>query len=190
MKSFNYPAAIIGLALSLACLPAASEESHRVAIGGGIAIPSNGTGWITEHLETGLAVDLDYSYKGAKKYGFYINARMLDHDVDVSDTTMEDDSITSTTTGTSAGIKYWFLSKNKLDLYAGAGIGFYNSELKADGSTEDSSSGSGLDLNIGANVNFTSLLFLNARVDYLTLMMGEGASYDDLSVVAGLGFSF
>jgi hypothetical protein len=182
-------AGFAGLVLIMAGLSCA-EEKNFIVVGAGTAFPSNGSGWITRHLETGWAASLEYSRRGEGRLAFYLDARVLDHSVDTAGTTEEDSEVNSMTYGLEAGLRYLFLTKEKLDFFAGAGAGFYASELRADSKVEDRASGNGLGLNIGASIRLTRRVFINGRVDYLLLLLGQGASFDDLSVIAGLGLSF
>ncbi len=187
---YRFTAATVGLILVTAGISAASQEKYSISIGAGFALPSNGTGWATENLEPGIAASLDFGFRGGRPYGFYLNARYLDHSVDTSGTTVEDQDVKTVAYGAGLGIRYWLQDKEKYDVIAGVGAGYYSSELIADSGVEDRSGGAGIDVNIGTSMKVGDSVFVGAGADYLMLFMEEGASFDDLSLTAGVGFRF
>jgi hypothetical protein len=188
--NFLWPALAFILVMTGIGSSAMSREKNSLVMMGGMAWPSNGSGWITEHMEQGWSGYIEYCRRGRGRLDFYVNGRLLDHPVDVSGTTEEDKSVNTSTYGIAAGIKYQLLEREKFDSFAGAGVGFFSSQLLADSSVEDTSSGAGLDFNLSASTPLSSRFFLQFHLDYLMLFMGEGASFDELALSAGAGYNF
>lgn len=184
---------LIGLAGFFAiifCTASGAVEKNMISIRVGAAMPSNGSGWITRHLENGWCAGLEYSRVLQEKWSFYVDASAADHSVDTSDTTEEDSDVSSFVYGAGAGLRYSLLTKEKFMALAGAGVGIYASELRSDSSVEDSASAFGLDVNLVLIRNLRKNIYLSGRADYMKFFSEEGASFDDITITGGLGLRF
>lgn len=160
---------------------------HLLRLGAGAAFPVNGTGWVTDRLQTGWLVSVGYDYFLHPNWALEVGGSFQRNQVDTEDSPLSDLTLFSDTWGLHAGGRANWPVRNDFHLHADLGVGFYQSLLYAEGHREDSAIGWGLPLGVGAEFFLPRRLCLGLRLGYLPRFMSRGASFDSLSVQVQIG---
>ena len=164
--------------------PGFSQEApaNLVRLGAGATFPVNGTGWITDHLQTSWMATASYDRFLSPHWALEAGGSFQRNPVDTSDSPISDLDLFSDTWGLHAGVRSELFTQDTFHFYTDLGIGFYQSMLYADGTREDSASGWGVPLGLGGEFFLPARLSLGLRLGYLPLFMPKGASFDSLEV--------
>jgi hypothetical protein len=160
----------------------AVNPAHLVRLGGGVSFPSNGRGWITEHLEMGYLGVASYDRFLAPRWALEAGFSFLSNPVDTSGTQISDKTVLVDNLGVHVGLRGDWLARKQWRLYADLGAGYYRSLLLADGHQEDTANGWGLPVGLGGEVFLPARLSLDLRGGYLPLFMSRGASFNSWQV--------
>ena len=179
-----------GLILLIVAGRGLAEETpaNLVRLGGGMGFPANGSGWVTDHLQTGYLASLSYDRFLAGRWGLEAGVSYLRNPVDTGGTPISDLNLMVDTLGLHAGLRGDWLTRKKFLLYADAGVGYFQTALYSDSSLEDTATGWGIPLGLGGEVFLPKQFRLGLRVGYLPLFMSKGASFDSLEVQLQVGY--
>ena len=169
--------------------PGFSQETpaNLVRLGAGATFPGNGSGWVTDHLQTTWMATAGYDRFLTPHWALEAGGSWQRNPVDTSDSPISDLDLFSDTWGLHAGVRSDLLTKKTFHLYADLGIGFYQSLLYVNGAQEDSAAGWGVPLGLGGEFFLPARLSLGLRLGYLPLFMSQGASFDSLQVQLQVG---
>ena len=157
---------------------AETSPANLVRLGGGVGLPSTGSGWITEHLQTGYAAGLSYDRFIAGRWALEAGASYLRNPVDTSGTPISNLNLNVDTLGLHAGVRGDWLARKKFDLYSDLGVGYYQTSLYSNSRLEDKATGWGIPVGLGTEFLLPKHFSLDLRLGYLPLFMSRGASFN------------
>ena len=169
---------------------AEASPANLVRLGGGVGFPSNGSGWVTDHLQTGYLASLSYDRLVAARWALEGGAMYLRNPVDTSGTPISELNLEVDTLGLYAAVRGDWLARKKFKLYSDIGIGYYQTSLYADGLLEDTATGWGIPYGLGGEFFLPKHFSLDLRVGYLPLFMSQGGSFNSLDVQLLAGYAW